>query len=108
FKAELLDTAKASIKKINNTYQNGQIKCIAGDATITIIWSVTVVSARVQITEANLGSAIHQVNTYYQYGFPTELKSRKTTGGAIIAQFTSSFNAQRGTLNNRNRPTKLS
>src|SRR5690606_19214977 len=90
-----------SIKKIKNTYQNGQIKSIADDATSTIIWSVTAVNARGQITGANLGSAIQQVNTYDQYGFPTELKSQKTTGGAIIAQFTSSFNAQRGTLNNR-------
>lgn len=103
YDAKLLMNNKTSSKKIKNSYQNGRLKTITDYATNEVIWNLTGVNARGQLTASNFGNNIQKSNSYDSYGYVTNKIVSKDTGSSseIIMNLGTSFDAQRGTLNTR-------
>ncbi|MBS3992185.1 MAG: VCBS repeat-containing protein [Bacteroidetes bacterium] len=93
---------KQSIKWVKNTYKNGYHWQILDEATQQLLWQLNTVNASGQLTAATLGNGISITNTYDQYGFPTQFKHDKTGANPEnIVTLNTTFNPQRGILNNR-------
>jgi RHS repeat-associated protein len=101
---KLLSNGKTSTKKIRNAYQNGALKTIKDFATSSNIWDITGVSDRGQLASASLGNNIVDSRSYDDYGYLAYNTISKNTGSSseLLMQLSTSFNAERGTLNSRN------
>lgn len=101
--ARILANNKSSIKKVKNTYQNGEIKTIRDNTTQEILWNIAAQNARGQATTITMGNNLRTKNVYNANGYLTETKSEKNINNAPVQlmRLTFNFNKQRGVLNNR-------
>jgi len=101
--AKLVSNNKRSIKTIKNEYQNGALKSITDSASGELLWSIEGVNARGQATKVSMGNNLTEESIYTSLGYLQENKVMNN-GSFIpeeIMKLTTSFNAERGTLNSR-------
>ncbi|PHS10576.1 MAG: hypothetical protein COA88_02185 [Kordia sp.] len=103
YKAKLLANNKESTKKINLGYQYGELKTMLDTATSENLWTIDAVNARGQVTVATMGNELREKNQYDSFGYLQEhiIEKGATSTPAEIMKLTTSFNAERGTLNSR-------
>ncbi len=99
----LLANGKSTIKTIKNTYQYGSLKSIRDNATQVVLWNVSTLNSRGQITETTMGNNLRSKFTYNSNGYLTEMKSEKNvnTTPVELMKLTFDFDDQRGTLKMR-------
>ncbi|WP_460220181.1 RHS repeat-associated core domain-containing protein [Psychroserpens sp. MEBiC05023] len=103
YKATLLSNSKTSNKKIKNIYQNGGVKAIQDFTSNAVLWELTGVNARGQMTSASMGNNMLENKTYDNYGYLTNNTVFKNTGqqSVVLMQLANDFDVQRGILNSR-------
>lgn len=90
--------------KIKNHFhpQSGGVHKISDFNSNTILWEISTVNNRGQLTEVHLGNGIVKDNDYDQYGLPVSFKDEKTGTNAVVAlDLDLTFNVQRGNLTSR-------
>ena len=90
--------------KIKNHFhgQSGGLKKISDFNQGTVLWEVSTVNNRGQLTAVNLGNGIVKEKEYDQYGLPVKFKDEKANPNGVIAlELDLSFDAQRGNLTSR-------
>lgn len=101
--AKLLANNKVSSKTTKNNYQYGGLKSITDNSTLEVLWNVTGLNARGQVTTSTMGTTLRKSYTYDSYGYLTQFKSEKniTATAAELMKLTFAFDAQKGLLNSR-------
>ncbi len=90
---------KTATQNLTYTYQNNVLKKTETTEN-GVIWELTGLNARGQVTAATLGSSgLQQQNTYDDYGLPTGEKLVKQSTDLFSYNYT--WNAQRGLLTGR-------
>lgn len=93
---------KTANRTMRHTYQNGQVKSLIDEATGFVIWDVTAINARGQVTTALLGDVMKETRVYDSYGLPQEINTQRIGANpAELMKLSYSFDAQRGNLNGR-------
>ncbi|MDO5979397.1 RHS repeat-associated core domain-containing protein [Flavivirga spongiicola] len=90
--------------KIKNHFhaQSGGLNKVSDFNAGTILWKISTVNNRGQLTEVNLGNGIVKGKEYDQYGLPVKFKDEKADPNGVIAlELDLSFDAQRGNLTSR-------
>ena len=100
---KLKSNSKTSAKKVKNIYQNGGLKTVQDFATNEVLWNISGINARGQVTTATMGNDLKSEYTYDAYGYLNESKLEKNASSTAVElmKLTTSFNAQKGTLNSR-------
>tara|TARA_R110000868_G_scaffold96080_2_gene264276 strand:- start:2700 stop:9167 length:6468 start_codon:yes stop_codon:yes gene_type:complete len=101
--AKLLANNKVSTKTIKNNYQYGGLKSITDNSTLEVLWNVTGLNARGQVTTSIMGNNLRETNIYDTYGYLTQSKSEKniTATAVELMKLTFTFNTQKGLLTSR-------
>ncbi|SFA56511.1 RHS repeat-associated core domain-containing protein [Pedobacter suwonensis] len=89
-------------KTIEFQYQNGELLQTTLQGTGQIIWKVSAVDGKGNMTEAMQGTALKNTSQYDNYGLPqTSLLENVSSTPVTLMNLGYSFNAQRGLLNSR-------
>ncbi|MEM6516643.1 MAG: RHS repeat-associated core domain-containing protein [Bacteroidota bacterium] len=101
--AKLNLNGKTSDKEIANIYQNGYLKHIKDLDSGDNIWEIGGINSRGQLTIVNKGDKLKETWQYDSYGYLQQHKVNRQAGGitSTLMNLTTSFDAQRGTLDNR-------
>ncbi|WP_052188211.1 FG-GAP-like repeat-containing protein [Cellulophaga sp. Hel_I_12] len=101
--SKLLVNNKVSSKTIKNNYQFGGLKSITDNSTLEVLWNVTALNGRGQVTSSTMGTNLRKNYTYDTNGYLTQFKSEKNINATPVALMTLGFNfdAQKGLLNSR-------
>ncbi len=100
---KLLASNRTSTKKIMNIYQYGSLKTVVDFNSTELLWNISGVNGRGQVTESTMGNQLRRKYTYDSYGYLTETKSENNANGSAIElmKLTTNFNTQRGTLTSK-------
>ncbi len=96
---------KRSDKWISYSYKNGYKYQIIDDDTGKVLYQINDTNPRNQLTDASLGDYLSETHAYDDYGFAAQSNFSVTNGvnftGLPFLTLTTSFDAQRGNLLNR-------